>query len=481
MRSISVKILLVLVIVSLVGALFTTLYIQSRTRNAFDTFIRYQNQSALKELLIAHYQEFNSWDNVGVVFSAFYLASPEAGQGLGTQGEGAEGAGGQGIGAQGRNPNRPGDSLPPLPPFVLADPNGIILEGIINHPGYQVGDQIPEKELKKSLELEIDGITIGYLADVPISPNRSNIQQAFLETVQQGLIISAGVTLLIALVLGGILILSFTRPIRKLVDGTERVASGDLGYQVAIKSSDELGRLADSFNAMSRDLKDADLSRKQMTADIAHDLRTPLSILHGYTEAMSEGKLEGTPETFQVMHQQAQHLNYLIDDLRTLSLLDSQELNFQIQDIDPVLILKQTTAAFQPLADEKHLKLSLDLKGVLPRLSLDPDRLTQILGNLISNAINILPEGGSLWLRAWEDGAGLVLEVADDGPGISPADLPNIFHRHYRADKSRNLGNHSSGLGLAITKKLVEAQGGSITADSTPGEGTNFQVRFPTA
>ena len=474
MRSISIKIFLVLLVVSLVGALFTTFYIQYRTRNAFDTYIRDQNQYQLADQLIAHYQENGSWENVDAVFREFYGANP-----TGNQGTGNQGAGSNGTGAQGRNLNRPGETQPPLPPFVLVDQTGVIVGGTTNHPGFQLGDSLPDKDIKASLALEIDGEVRGYLAAVPISPNRNFIQQAFLETVQQGLLISSLATLLIALVLGGILIMSFTRPIRKLVGATERVASGELGYQVDIKSSDELGRLADSFNSMSKDLKNADRSRKQMTADIAHDLRTPLSILHGYTEAMNEGKLEGSPEIYKVMHQQAQHLNYLIEDLRTLSLLDSEELNFQIQEIDPAIILQQTLAAFLPLAREKGLSISLDIRDQISRLKLDPDRLTQIMGNLVSNAVNALPEGGRIWINAWNDADQVSIEVRDDGPGISAEDLPQIFDRHYRIDKSRSRGPGSSGLGLAITKKLVEAQGGVIGTWSEVGQGTSFTIQFP--
>ncbi len=479
MRSISIKIFLVLIVISLVGALFTTFYIEFRTRNAFDTFIRDQNQYQLADHLITYYQENGSWENVDDVFREFYASNPVGNQG-GSQGTGSEGAGLQGTGSQGRNPNRPGESQPPLPPFVLADRSGLIVGGITNHPGFELGSSLPDKEIENSLALEIEGEVRGYLAAVPITPNRNIIQQTFLETVQQGLLISSLATLLIALVLGGILIISFTRPIRKLVDATERVASGELGYQVAIKSNDELGRLADSFNSMSQDLKNADRSRKQMTADIAHDLRTPLSILHGYTEAMNEGKLEGTPEIYGVMHQQAQHLNYLIDDLRTLSLLDSEELSFQTQNIDPAIILHQTLAAFQPLGQEKRLTISLDVQDQLQRLNLDPDRLTQILGNLVSNAVNVLPEGGRIWIKAWNEEDQVAIEIRDDGRGISAEDLPHIFDRHYRVDKSRSRRPRSSGLGLAITKKLVEAQGGVISAWSEVGQGTSFRIHFPT-
>ncbi len=463
MRSISLKIFLVLVVVSLVGALFTTFYIQFRTRNAFDTYVKNQEQLALAELLTNHFEENSSWENVDVYFREFY---------------GTRFSGFPGGGSGGKNPNRAGENQNP-PPFVLTDLEGVVLFGLTNHPGFLIGDQLSEKDLQNSVPLEINGTVEGLLVAVPASPNLNSIQQNFLGTVQRGLIISSMMTLLIALVLGGILITSFTSPIRKLVDGTERIANGELGYQVEIKSNDELGRLATSFNDMSADLQQADQLRKQMTADIAHDLRTPLSILHGYTEAITEGKMAGTPEIFQAMHEQTRHLNYLIEDLRTLSLLDSEEINFQLETIDPSRILTQAQTAFIPLAAKKDLNLSLDLGENIPRVTLDPDRLTQILGNLINNAINALPSGGNIWLKAWQEDQNLVIEVKDDGPGIAKEDLPHIFKRHYKIDQSRGQNQGSSGLGLAIAKKLVEAQGGKIVVNSEIGRGTVFQVLFP--
>jgi len=444
MRSISVKITLVLVVVSLVGSLFTAFYIQNRTKNAFDSFIKNQDEQVLVEALTEYYQDNQTWDGIDEVFKEVELySSPNYGAGE----------------SGGNNPNRPFDHA--SPPFVLAEDSGLIVAGGTAHTGYQAGDTLPEKELLQGTKLVYEGEIIGWLVAGPSPQLRNNPQQSFLNTVQQGLIISSLVTLLIALILGGILILSFTRPIRKLASATEAVAGGELGYQIDINSRDELGRLATSFNSMSADLDKADRTRKQMTADIAHDLRTPLSVLHGYTEAMSEGKLSGNPDMYRIMHQQAQHLNFLIDDLRTLSLLDSGELNFQIQNINPSFILQQTTDAFLPLAREKEI------------------RLTQVLGNLVNNSIHILSAGGKIKLTGEMNEDSLIIQVIDDGPGIQAEDLPQIFDRFYRVDKSRQPDEGSSGLGLAITKNLVEAQGGTITAESEPGKETTFTITFP--
>jgi len=462
MRSISIKITLVLVVVSLVGALFTAFYIQNRTRKAFDTFIQGQDQLELVDALEDHYLTNRNWENVEQVFKDIFPFAVHNNQG----GD-----------RTGKTPNKPNDGFGV--PFILASPSGEILYDNPGAGGGPTYKSIPIEDLEKGYPLEIDDQIVAWLLPAAFQRPRNNNQVDFLDTVQKGLIISSVVTLLIALILGGFLIQSFTRPIRKLANATEVVASGELGYQVDIKSGDELGKLAASFNIMSKDLERADHTRKQMTADIAHDLRSPLSVLHGYTEAMSTGKMAGDPEIYKVMHQQAQHLNYLIEDLRTLSLLDAGELGFQIQNIDPVPILQQTVAALAPLATGHQVQLDLNIKGDLPRVNLDPDRLTQILGNLINNAIQVLPPGGKIELSAGEDNEQLILQVIDDGPGISAEDLPRLFDRSFRTDKSRQSENGSSGLGLAITKKLVEGMRGKITVDSSLKKGTLFNLVFP--
>jgi len=459
MRSLSVKITLVLVVVSIIGALFTSFYIQNRTQKAFDNFIRDQDQQVLVKALTDYYAATGSWKDAYIPFQQVYPFTQRNNQ-----------AGGQ----QANQPNN-------YHPFILTSPSGEIQDITPGSGGPKPGTTIPLNEVEKGVSLEIEGKIIGWLVPAALQGPRNSPQKDFLNTVQRGLVISSIVTLLIALTLGGFLIQSFTRPIRKLAGATEKVAGGELGYQVDIQSKDELGKLASSFNRMSTDLDKADLARKQMTADIAHDLRTPLTILQGYTEVLTEGKMAGTTEIYQTMHQQAQHLGYLIDDLKTLSLLDSEELTFQIQNIDPALILQQLESAFLPLAKEQDIEFILAGMNDLPRADLDPDRLKQILGNLVNNALQVLSMGGKIELKSYQEGDSLILEVTDDGPGISEKNLPLIFNRSFRTDPSRNSEFGSSGLGLAITRKLVEAQKGRISVQSSPGEGTTFRVEFPIA
>jgi signal transduction histidine kinase len=213
-----------------------------------------------------------------------------------------------------------------------------------------------------------------------------------------------------------------------------------------------------------------------MTADIAHDLRTPLSIILGYTEALSDGKLPGTPEMYEVMHNEAQHLSHLIDDLRTLSLADAGELKLTRQQIWPQELLERSASAHLAQAQQQNVSLQVKAAADLPTIEVDPDRMAQVLGNLVSNALRYTPEGGRIVLSAESDSQAVYLQVQDNGDGIDPGDLPYIFNRFYRADKSRQQQKGESGLGLAIARSIVEAHGGAISVESGLGKGTTFTI-----
>jgi signal transduction histidine kinase len=246
---------------------------------------------------------------------------------------------------------------------------------------------------------------------------------------------------------------------------------------VEVRSQDELGELAASFNQMSADLKRSNQARKQMTADIAHDLRSPLSVILGYAEALADGKLLANPEIFDVMYREAGQLNHLIDDLRTLSLADAGELSLNLQQIAPQELLEDTRRAYQFQAQDKNISLRVEAQASTPRILVDPNRMTQVLGNLVGNALRFTPPGGEIVLGAEPISGAVQISVRDSGTGIDAADLPIIFDRFYRSDQSRS-HNGETGLGLAIARSLVEAQGGQITATSKPGE-TIFLIKFP--
>jgi signal transduction histidine kinase len=216
-----------------------------------------------------------------------------------------------------------------------------------------------------------------------------------------------------------------------------------------------------------------------MTADIAHELRTPLSLILGYTESLSDGKLPATQETFDLMHDEAQHLSRLIDDLRTLSLAEAGELPLTRRPVDPGSLLERAKVAHVPEAQRQGVAIRVEAPEDLPQIEVDPGRLAQVLENLMSNALLYTSDGGQIALSAEAGGDTVYLRVRDNGVGIAPEDLPFIFDRFYRADKSRRRHGGESGLGLAIAKSFVEAHGGSISVESVPGGGTTFTIALP--
>jgi signal transduction histidine kinase len=252
---------------------------------------------------------------------------------------------------------------------------------------------------------------------------------------------------------------------------------------VETRSQDEIGELAGAFNRMSADLARASQLRRQMTADIAHDLRTPLSLILAHAEALRDGVLPPAPETFTLIHDEATHLSRLVDDLRTLSLADAGELALNRRPSPPAELLERAVAKQMIRAQTHDVGLHTEAAPGLPLVNVDPDRMAQVLGNLLDNALRHTPGGGRVECRVTQTEAvrAVTFSVSDSGPGIAPEDLPHVFERLYRSDKSRRRDAPGSGLGLAIARSIIEAHGGRIWAESPPGQGAHFFVQVPGA
>jgi signal transduction histidine kinase len=279
-----------------------------------------------------------------------------------------------------------------------------------------------------------------------------------------------------ALLVGGVFAFGLVRPIRQLTAATRSIAHGDLSQRVPVASKDELGELAASFNSMAADLQKAERVRRDMTADIAHELRNPIAVLQANIEAVIDGVLPPSDENLQPLLDQTRLLTRLVDDLRTLALADSGQLSLDPVSTDPAALVRSVMARFAPQAEAKKISLRPELPDGLPTLTIDPERIAQVLGNLIGNAIRHTPENGSIVCRAAGDSSRppslVTFSVADSGSGIPADSLPHIFERFHRADKSRARAEGGTGLGLAIAKQLVELHGGKIWATSEEGRGT---------
>lgn len=283
----------------------------------------------------------------------------------------------------------------------------------------------------------------------------------------------------LAIVLGYLFTRQIVAPLDRVTTAARRVAEGDLTQRVKTSGSGELAELGKSFNQMAATLSRDQRLRQNMVADIAHELRTPLSILQGNVEAMLDGVLEANTENLNSLHQETKLLSRLIDDLRTLSLAEAGQLKFYPEAIDLREVSSQVIDGFQTQFATKNLKVSLEATEDMPLAWVDSDRTAQVIRNLMSNAFNYTPEGGSITLRLTPGRDGITVSVIDTGSGIPADDLPHVFSRLYRVDRSRTRSTGGSGLGLAIVKQLVEDQGGRVWVESQPGQGATFSFLVP--
>jgi signal transduction histidine kinase len=241
----------------------------------------------------------------------------------------------------------------------------------------------------------------------------------------------------------------------------------------------DFGRLAQSFNRMAEELQRADQQRRNLTADVAHELRTPLHIIQGNLEGILDGVYQPTAEHIETTLDETRALARLVDDLRTLSLAEAGQLPLAWETVDVAELLADVRTSFSGQAEAAGVDLCLETDPPLPQISADAGRLNQVLSNLIANALRYTPPGGKITLRAEPGPGGIRIVVCDTGAGIPPEDLPYIFDRFWRGDRSRShAGGAGSGLGLAIARQLVQAHGGRIGVESQPGEGTTFTIEL---
>ena len=443
MRSLVFKLSVAFLLVSLIGIALVAFFAGRVSTSEFNNFANAQSDSVLMDQLVNYYEINGSWENLDRV----------------------------GIGGVGPN-------VEEVRPFTVVDAQGeVVLGGL----GQEMGNRVPRGWLNRGVRIEVDGDEVGQII---FNENRARgMVQAprndFTSRVNRAIFLAALGATAVSLVIGVLLARSLIKPLQEITRATQAVAQGDLKQQVPVRSDDELGKLATSFNQMSADLAQSRDLRRQMTADIAHDLRTPLSLILGHAEALSDGVLPPTPETFDVIHDEARRLNRLVEDLRLLSLAEAGELSFAVRPVQPQSLLERTVVAHTPAAQQKQVELLLDAPADLPDVEVDPDRLAQVLDNLVSNALRYTPENGRIQLTAQQTPTGIQLRVQDSGPGMDAADLAHVFDRFYRGDKSRQRHDGGSGLGLAIARSIVESHNGRIWAESTLGDGATFIIELP--
>jgi signal transduction histidine kinase len=320
--------------------------------------------------------------------------------------------------------------------------------------------------------LAIDYLASDYfmklMKDYNISP--TEVHEMFLAATHQALLWASFATLALAAILSVLLMKKVLHPLTDMIGVTRRISSGDYSARVQVSSRDELAQMAVSFNRMAESLQKIEQLRKKMVVDVAHELRTPLTNMRGYLEALRDGVMSPSKATLDSLHEEVLRLAKLVEDLLQLTRADAAKTSLNPQEISLRKELTKSLDRFQPQFHEKKIHVETTFPADFDRIKADPEKLSQVLGNLLQNACQYTLPGGTVRIIV-EPGSGSVKFVfSNPGEGIDPEDLPYIFERFYRSEKSRSREHGGAGIGLAIVKELIEAHGGQVGAESSPGQ-----------
>ncbi len=462
--------LVILVVVGLV--MLVTL---RATTSQFELYVNRQGQAWAQRIgltLADYYAATGSWQGVQDVMQA-----PVPGMMAGGQGRGMAGWHGMGgmmsdvmseMMASGDMWAMMGYRL------VLANATGTVVGDTADS---LLGTHLKDADLIGGVPIAANGQMVGTLLvaahDVPASPARG-----FLRSVNVSVLLGGLVAGLVALLLGSLLFFQITTPMRRLARAAQGIAAGDLSQRVPVALNDEVGQLARSFNGMAESLQQMEWQRQNMMADIAHELRTPLAVIQSNVEAMLDGVLPANREELESIHQETLLLNRLIGDLRTLSLAEAGQLALDKQSLDLGVVVARAAEKFHLRAQAQNTTLRVEPAAGLPPVLADAGRIEQVLSNLLDNALRYAA-GGRVTLGAQAVPGGVQVWVSDSGPGFSPNELPHVFERFWRAERSDERQAAGSGIGLALVKQLAEAHGGQVNVQSAPGQGATFRITLP--
>jgi two-component system OmpR family sensor kinase/two-component system sensor histidine kinase BaeS len=444
------------VILVLVGA---TSFLITRTTDA--EFRQYVTRSEISaygmDELATYYQTQGSWDGVETLLRNGVVISGSRWPGD-------------------RRPNSPEMRLA----VVLTDANGkVVFDGT----GASTGKRLKSRELRDAISVTAsDGEqTLGYLLiTVPGAPSLGSPEQRFLDRMRRVLILGTVLAIALGLVISALFSHSLAGPLQRLAAAARAVARGDLGKQVVVEGTAEVADVSRAFNEMTEALQKGEQLRQNMVSDVAHELRTPLSVLQGNLRAILDDVYPLEKEEIARLYDETRVLGRLVDDLRELAQAEAGQLRLNVQPTDIASALRAAVAKFEPAAESKAVHLSFHAAEGLPEVMADPDRLAQIMNNLMTNALRHTPEGGSIAVSAAAAENAVEVTVTDSGEGIAPEDLPHIFDRFWRGDRSRSRVGGGSGLGLAIVRALVEGHGGAVRAASDgSGKGASFAFTLP--
>lgn len=309
-----------------------------------------------------------------------------------------------------------------------------------------------------------------------------NVEQAFRTALAQALWLAGLVAVIVAIGVSLFVTRQVAGPVRRMSVASQRIAGGNYSERVSATSQDELGELAASFNQMAGALEATERRRMELIGDVTHELRTPIATLEGYLEGLLDGVVEPNERTWAKLHAEAGRLRKLVDDLQELSRAEARQIPLNLSPVNPLQIARTALDRLALQFAEKKLELVVNLPDSLPFVQADHDRAVQVLTNLLTNALRYTPVPGKVELKVSREGEYIEYRVSDSGVGIAPENLPQVFERFYRVDKSRSRALGGSGVGLTIARALVEAMGGGIWATSAGvGQGATFGFKLPLA
>lgn len=455
MNRLAVRLTVVIVATTLLAVGLVAVIANQAAGSEFRRYLSGSDTAAEAELapaLVAYFIRTGSWEGIEQVLGAGAAAT---GQGRGARGRGAGSLQGRGVA------------------LLLAEATGRI---VYDSQEQQVGQQLSGGDLALALPLLAEGgQRVGYLlVRHGAGSQLVGLEQDFLDRVNRALLLAAGLALGVGVILGAVLARTLAAPLGQVSTAAAAVAAGDLSQRVPESGTVETRALARSFNRMAENLEQAEQLRRNLLADVAHELRTPLTVIQGNLQALLDGVYPLERAEIATIYDETRLLSRLVADLRELAQAEAGQLQLQLRPVEVVAVLAQTVDSFALLAQDGDVSLALDVPAGLPAVMADPDRLAQVLRNLIANALRHVAPGGRVEVGARPEAGRLRIGVADDGAGIPAADLSHVFDRFWRGDPARSRDSGGSGLGLAITRHLIEAQGGQIGVASEEGQGTEF-------
>jgi len=454
-------------LVTIVSVLTAALVVNMRAGDEFRTFVA-QNQVQQLDLiprLAEYYAAHQDWSGVETVFASI-----------------------RGMGPGGMGPGGPGMMRGPLA-LILTDADGRIVYRSTT--ANMTQGSLGSAELRRAMPVMVQGTPVGYLvAQLQRDTALSSAARLFLDQFNQALIQAGLIAGALGLMSGIIMARRLAAPLNRLAYAAQRLAEGDLTQRAPVAGPSEVAGVAEAFNTMAASLEQAEQARRRLIADIAHELRTPLSVIQGNLRALLDDVFPLEKKEIATIYDETLLLSRLVADLRELTLAEAGQLHLYRTPVDVTAIIARSVTLFAAHADEKRVTLQMDCAPDLPPVLADADRIAQVLNNLLSNALRHTPADGIVRIVAshaqqagcaTSDTDMICIRVIDTGPGIPADDLPHVFDRFWRADRGRARAQGGVGLGLAIARQLVLAHGGAIGVESEPGKGACFWFTLPVA